>query len=329
MPNQNSVSILEEKSEEINKYQYGGSIQQRRISMKKKSRSFDELDLNEKGTNNTNSEKTKSRRKSLEDKNGNEHQSKPKKKAGRARSNTISIDFETKIENKEFQKTGSIETEGRVVYTENEALRHPASLSGGYNQSKWAGEALHLGALAWLPGGAVFRPARVTGCTATGIGPTSDLFATMLAGVRQLGCYPDLTFPFDLTPVDFCAKAMIEVMVKVLGDEGKGMPIVYHLFNQDFIQFKDMFEGERAADGAPLTCLPLDQWRASVRQAPRDNLLVPLTPFLHSDFWDRAPDWPLFSTEHVTRHVSPACRALAQPACQLLPRYKAFFARQN
>ncbi|CAF3799024.1 unnamed protein product, partial [Rotaria sp. Silwood1] len=50
--------------------------------------------------------------------------------------------------------------------------------------------------------GAIFRPGRVTGSSISGIGSTEDLFILMLRGCHELGAYPKLKFPYDVTPVD-------------------------------------------------------------------------------------------------------------------------------
>jgi thioester reductase-like protein len=67
-----------------------------------------------------------------------------------------------------------------------------------------ASEKVVMEAIDYLPGGAIFRPARISGCSTTGAGPKNDLFASILIGMRKFGYYPDMDFPFDLTPVDYC-----------------------------------------------------------------------------------------------------------------------------
>ncbi|XP_005091205.1 hybrid PKS-NRPS synthetase pynA [Aplysia californica] len=213
----------------------------------------------------------------------------------------------------------------RVVFKENDELHDPVLLSGGYGQSKWVSEKLVSQALDKGLGGAIFRPARVSGDSKTGVGPTGDLFASLLIGVEQLGVAPNLDFPFDLTPVDYCAKAMVEIMTQICGDSEKQMPRVYHLFNHATISFRQLF-----AESESILELPLDEWREELTKASEDNPLLPMAPFFHSDFWDRAAQcWPVFDTSNTNRYVSKACHSLLQPTEQLLKLYWNFFHSQS
>ncbi|XP_046344058.2 linear gramicidin synthase subunit D-like [Haliotis rufescens] len=202
---------------------------------------------------------------------------------------------------------------------ESDFFHEPVDVEGGYGQSKWASERLVLQALEFLPGGAIFRPARVSGTSTDGVGSWNDLFASTLIGMRKLGSHPDMDFPFDLTPVDFCAKAIVEIACKIRIGEGQGLR-VFHLFNQDTIPFRELFQG------MGLTALPLERWREELRSAPEDNIeLLPLTPFFMSAFWDRARHWPVFDTTNTELLISESTRQLLRPTRDLLKTYLRFF----
>ena len=208
----------------------------------------------------------------------------------------------------------------RRVCTEAEFFDDPLLIEGGYGQSKWASERLVMQALDFLPGGAIFRPARVSGRSSDGFGPKNDLFASILYGMKRLGCYPDMDFPFDLTPVDFCAKAMIEITVNVCNSSLEKPEKVYHLFNKETIPFNHLFNGMN------LRPCSLSEWRKELRQASSDNKeLIPLTPFFMSEFWDKAPFWPVFDTFNTDNNVSDEAKQLMKATEELLQTYKKFF----
>ena len=211
-------------------------------------------------------------------------------------------------------------TERRVL-SESQSFDDPLLIEGGYGQSKWASERLVMQALDFLPGGAIFRPARVSGRSTDGNGPKNDLFASTMIGMQKMGSFPDMDFPFDLTPVDFCAKSMIEVTLAIYVSGSKDtMPKVYHVFNKNTVPFRDLF------DGMDMKPLPLEDWRKELRRLdPSNKELVPLTPFFLSAFWDRAPDWPIFDTSNLDSIISDRSKEVMRPTRELLPVYKSFF----
>ena len=100
-------------------------------------------------------------------------------------------------------------TSCRHLCTEAEFLDDPLSIIGGYGQTKWAMERIDMQALDVLPGGAIFRPALITGRSTDDAGPNNDLFSSILVGmniINNLGYYPDLDFRLDMVPVDFFCK---------------------------------------------------------------------------------------------------------------------------
>ncbi|KAL3891712.1 hypothetical protein ACJMK2_003962 [Sinanodonta woodiana] len=216
------------------------------------------------------------------------------------------------------ESTSDTNPHQRVFY-ESECLNDPMLIEGGYGQSKWASELLVSQALDHVPGGAIFRPARISGRTKDGIGLRNDLFGSTLLGMKKLGYYPDLTFPFDLTPVDYVAKAMVEISLKIC-NETEHHQKVYHLFNKDTIPFHALFTDMNVKP------LPLNEWRDLLKVAPEDNNeLIPLTPFFLSAFWDRASNWPVFDTSNTDSMTSDETKALLLPCRELLKLYKTYF----
>ncbi|WAR12774.1 LGRD-like protein [Mya arenaria] len=209
----------------------------------------------------------------------------------------------------------------RQLLSESEFFDDPLCIEGGYGQSKWASERLVMQALDFLPGGAIFRPARISGRSTDGMGPKNDTFASTMIGMNKMGSYPDMDFPYDLVPVDFCARSMIEITLQICQCEDiSPPPRMYHLFNQDTIPFRELFKG------MGLKALPLEEWRNELRRIDSENKhLVTLTPFFLSKYWDRAPDWPIFETSNVEKVISEKAKMLVKPIKELLPLYKRFF----
>lgn len=208
--------------------------------------------------------------------------------------------------------------EHKMCY-ESETMEDPTTIAGGYGQSKWASERLILQAIDHLPGGAIFRPARISGCTTNGIGPCNDLFGSTMIGMKRLGTYPDMDYPYDLTPVDYVARASVEIAIKVCNDKTV-TERVFHMFNKYTMPFNELFKGMN------LKPLSLNEWRESLKNASEDNKeLIPLTPFFLSDFWDRAVNWPIFDTSNTDKLISDETKRLLVPSEQLLQLYKSYF----
>lgn len=205
---------------------------------------------------------------------------------------------------------------GQVEYTEDSPLDDPSKISGGYAQSKWVADKLVAKALKHTAGGAIFRPARIAGQSTSGKAP-GDFFAHFLAGTKMLGVKPDLDIPFDVIPVDFCARAMVEILRQVWQDDEKQMPQVFHLFNSDTFPIREMWP--------ELPSQPFQQWKESLRNASEENPLVRSVPFFQSDFWDKAYRWPTFSTANTDKHISPQCKKLLKPTSELMAIYKEYF----
>ena len=219
-----------------------------------------------------------------------------------------------------FPSSSTKDTNNRQILSESDFFDDPLLIEGGYGQSKWASERLVMHALDSLPGGAIFRPARVSGRSTDGVAPRNDLFASTIIGMNKMGSYPEMDFPYDLTPVDYCAKAMVEISLKIFEAESGSFERVYHLFNSNTIPFKELFAGMN------LTPLPLDTWRSELKLVNEDvKELISLTPFFMSEFWDRAPSWPTFGTVNTDSNISESTKELMKPTFDLLQVYKKFF----
>jgi thioester reductase-like protein len=85
-------------------------------------------------------------------------------------------------------------------------------LHGGYAQSKWVAEQLVLHARENGLRAAIHRLGLLSLNMETGVGPTNDWLTLALPGLIQQA--PNDSLAFDLTPVDYAAKVMSEIIRK-------------------------------------------------------------------------------------------------------------------
>jgi amino acid adenylation domain-containing protein/thioester reductase-like protein len=100
------------------------------------------------------------------------------------------------------------------VCREDEGLEGTGRVFGGYAQSKWAAE--QLVREAELERTTIVRLGLLTGDTETGAMSERDLFSLFCRGTAELGCVPeslDARLALDVTPVDFAAAAMAELVL--------------------------------------------------------------------------------------------------------------------
>jgi thioester reductase-like protein len=115
------------------------------------------------------------------------------------------------------------EKRGRSL-CEWEALANPATLANGYAQSKWAAEAMMMGARK--------RGFEITICRAPWLldpldvthGRADGFIRSVIAGCVQMGHAPDSATTLNLMPVDFVGKA-----IAVLASRHATRETVYHL----------------------------------------------------------------------------------------------------
>lgn len=177
---------------------------------------------------------------------------------------------------------------------------HLDSIVGGYSQSKYVADQLVFNALCKGLPGIIFRPGRITGSSLSGIG-CNDLFTLMIRGCSQLGGYPKLNFPFDMTPVDMVSKSIIHAIVHSFHKTTR----VVHLINTSTIPFYKQFHllQQQLDSTKVLDELPYETWLErlsnpiSIQQQEKTkefNVLLPLLPFLRSSFWQHVDRWPVF-----------------------------------
>jgi amino acid adenylation domain-containing protein/thioester reductase-like protein len=108
---------------------------------------------------------------------------------------------------------------------EDDPLASTRWVFGGYAQSKWAAEWLARRAAGRAGPVAVYRPGLITGDSTTGKGSTSDFLTLFLRGLVHLGCLPPVdrrSLLLDVTPVDYCARALVHLSLHPAGPREGG-----------------------------------------------------------------------------------------------------------
>lgn len=170
--------------------------------------------------------------------------------------------------------------QGQVV-TESDSLTHSEGIYMGYSQSKWVAEKLvQLAGEQGLPI-CIYRPALIAGHSTSGAWNTNDFTCRFIKGCIQLGKFPALDWIFDLSPVDYVAKAIV-----TLSQSPEMLGKTFHLQHPDPIHWNHAMNWITAL-GYPMESIPYDQWLEilinRVRAYP-DNALAPLIPFF-SNRW--------------------------------------------
>jgi thioester reductase-like protein len=146
------------------------------------------------------------------------------------------------------------ENRGQVV-TENDPLPAFEKLLYGYSQTKWVGEKLaQMARQRGIPV-TIYRPGHITGDSQTGVSNTSDLLHTLVLICLRLGAAPMRDVEFDVTPVDYVARAIVELSLQphcACGD--------FHLTNPAPMRTKDLIEW-LLQSGVGIEMVPYETWR--------------------------------------------------------------------
>jgi thioester reductase-like protein len=160
----------------------------------------------------------------------------------------------------------------------------PADSSSGYEQSKWVAEELvRRAGAAGLPV-TIFRPAMISGDTRTGGCNAADSFYRFVRGCIAFGAYPDVEMSFDIAPVDFVARQIVDLSV-----QDSSIAQTFHIEPE-----RPLTLGELAvyltASGFPVHAEDYREWRSRLAQADAGHPLAPLAPMFDVHEPRSAPD---------------------------------------
>ncbi|MBE9049542.1 thioester reductase domain-containing protein [Nostocales cyanobacterium LEGE 11386] len=159
---------------------------------------------------------------------------------------------------------------------EQDDFNHWEGIYLGYSQTKWVAEKLvKIARDRGLPV-TIHRPPLISGDSKTGICNTHDFINLMTKGCLQMGCFPDVDYMLDMSPVDYVSKAVV-----YLSRQKESIGKAFHLQHPQPISLKNLVEWVRSF-GYPVEMIPYEQWQAELinNVSSVDNPLYTLRPFL-------------------------------------------------
>lgn len=110
---------------------------------------------------------------------------------------------------------------------ESTPLESSEGLRMGYTQSKWVAEKiLNIAKEKGIPVN-IYRLGRVSGHSITGACQVNDFFWSMLKGCIEVEKYPNENITFEMSPVDYLSKAIVQIIKK------QNLNKTFHLFNKN------------------------------------------------------------------------------------------------
>ncbi|NEQ19418.1 MAG: hypothetical protein F6K28_06755 [Microcoleus sp. SIO2G3] len=164
---------------------------------------------------------------------------------------------------------------GKVV-KEQDNFDHWEGIYLGYSQTKWVAEKLvKIAGERGLPI-TIHRPPLIAGHSETGVSNTHDFTNLMIKGCLDMGCFPDVDYMLDMSPVDYVSKAIV-----YLSRQKESIGKAFHLQHPEPVSLKMLVEWMRSF-GFPIQMLPYDEWQALLMKNATsvENPLYTLRPFL-------------------------------------------------
>lgn len=165
-------------------------------------------------------------------------------------------------------------TEDGYIVEDGPAAELPAFVNNGYNLTKWASEQLVWQAYERGLPVTLIRPGNITGHSNTGhCFPDQNRILLLLKGSAQLGIAPDWDLQFDLCPVDFIAKGLVESSL----DHTKHTPVL-HFHNPMPLTWKE-YVGRLNHHGVSIEFINDKDWREMLLNLDESNALYQVVSF--------------------------------------------------
>lgn len=167
----------------------------------------------------------------------------------------------------------NLNEQGHIV-EEGPAGQLPAFVNNGYNLTKWVSEQLVWQAYERGLPITLVRPGNITGHSQTGhCFPDQNRILLLLKGAAQMGVAPNWDLQFDLCPVDFIAKGLVEGSL----DKVKHTPVL-HFHNPKPLTWKQ-YVGRLNHHGIPIKFISDDKWRSMLLTLDESNALYQVVSF--------------------------------------------------
>ena len=188
----------------------------------------------------------------------------------------------------------SPEYAGKVV-KENDSFDRWEGIFLGYSQTKWVAEKLvKIAGERGLPI-TIYRPPLISGHSETGVGNTDDFVNLMTKGCLQMGCFPDVDYMLDMSPVDYVSKAIVH-----LSSQEESIGNAFHLQHPEPAPLSILVDW-LSSFGFPIKMIPYEEWQDKLINdvTSEENPLYTLRPFLLERWSERKLTIPdLYLTEN-------------------------------
>ncbi|BAY39665.1 Thioester reductase [Nostoc sp. NIES-2111] len=188
---------------------------------------------------------------------------------------------------------------GKVV-REDDDFSHWEGIFLGYSQTKWVAEKLvKIASDRGLPV-TIHRPPLIAGDSQTGIGNTHDFINLMVKGCLQMGCFPEVEYMLDMSPVDYVSKAIVHLSM-----QKQSLGKAFHLQHPEPVSLSVLVDWVRSF-GYQIKTLPYEEWQAElIKNATSvDNPLYTLRPFLLERWSDEQLTIPDLYLKARRPHIS-------------------------
>nr|MBZ4195012.1 thioester reductase domain-containing protein [Candidatus Contendobacter sp.] len=158
-------------------------------------------------------------------------------------------------------------------------------VDNGYLLTKWVGEQLvaQCAARYGLPA-VIARPGNITGHSTTGFSNYAhNHFWLFNQGCLQLGAFPAMASPVEMTPVDMLAQAIVALMLAP-----RTGVLVANLSNPNTLGQQEFFQ-KLATCGFPAVAEPPADWQPRLTTIGEDNGLSQIKEFYTGDLSGEAP----------------------------------------
>ena len=188
---------------------------------------------------------------------------------------------------------------GKVV-KEQDDFDHWEGIFLGYSQTKWVAEKLvKIAGDRGVPI-TIYRPPLISGHSQTGVCNTDDFINLMVKGCLQMGCFPDVDYMMDMSPVDYVSKAVV-----YLSRQKESIGKAFNLQHPQPAAFKILVEWIRSF-GYSVKMIPYEEWQAELinNVSSVDNPLYTLRPFLLERWSDEQLTIPDLYLQARRPHIS-------------------------
>ncbi len=217
---------------------------------------------------------------------------------------------------------------GKLV-KEDDDFQHWQGIFLGYSQTKWVAEKLvKLASDRGIPV-TIHRPPLISGDSRTGACNTDDFINLVIKGCIQMGCFPDVDYMLDASPVDYVSKAIV-----YLSRQSESIGKAFHLQHPQPEPLSHLVNWIGSV-GFPVEMVPYEEWQARLinNLSSADNPLYTLRPFLLEKWSDEQitiPDLylqsrrPKISCEETLNALAGSGIVCPPLDSQLLMTYSAF-----